>query len=329
VIPILVGGATMPPAGLLPRSIRALARRHAVGLRPERFRADCQALVTALRAQLLGAEAERAAAEANSGGHGAQQTVAIATSGQRAAAEQAYLAEGRIKVDAMIVHGAPGGWFKPGAGKVEWFKDAEIGPELVVVPAERPFAIGRFALTFKEWDAAQARPEWQANAGIDPRKANDFSWGRGRRPAIDVSWYDARAYCLWLSKVTSKSYRLPSEAEWELCCRAGTTTEFWWGDQISTEQANYNGNHPLPSGKKGKYRKHTVAVDSFEPNPWGLYQVHGNVWEWCEDQAGPSSRVLRGSSWDDYAYYLRSAFRADVAPDGRVNTIGFRVARTL
>jgi formylglycine-generating enzyme required for sulfatase activity len=321
-IPVLVGGANPPRAEQLPKSIRPLARRHAVGLRPDRFKADCQALVTALRAQLLAAETERPA-RSDTG------IAAAAQAAAPAAAEQGDQAEGRIKVDARVIHGAPGGLFKPGAGKVEWFKDIDIGPEMVVVPAERPFAIGRFALTFDEWDAAQAHPEWRMCAGIAPRTANDHSWGRGRQPAIDVSWDDAKAYCLWLSKVTSKSYRLPSEAEWELCSRAGTTTGFWWGDEITTDQANYNGNHPLDGGQKGEYRERTVAVDSFVPNPWGLYQVHGNVWEWCEDQYDASSRVLRGGSWNGYADYLRSAGR-DVSPPGaRYISVGFRVARTL
>ena len=143
----------------------------------------------------------------------------------------------------------------PGGGKS--FQDRFLsghaliaGPEMVVVPAEPPFAIGRFALTFDDWDAAQDHPEWETLAGIAPRKADDQSWGRGRRPVIDVSWDDARAYCRWLSKVTSKSYRLPSEAEWELCCRAGTTTAFWWGDEITTDQANFDGHYPL-RGREG------------------------------------------------------------------------------
>jgi Sulfatase-modifying factor enzyme 1/TIR domain len=202
-------------------------------------------------------------------------------------------------------------------------------PEMVVIPAEPPFAIGRFALTFDEWDAAQAHPQWQMHAAIAPRKANDQSWGRGKQPAIDVSWEDAKAYCRWLSKVSSKSYRLPSESEWELCCRAGTSTGFWLGDQTSTDQANYNGNYPLDGGQKGEYRQRTMPVDSFEPNPWGLYQVHGNVWEWCEDQYDKSSRVLRGGSWNSNAGSLRSANRDAVHPDGRSNNVGFRVARTL
>ncbi len=233
--------------------------------------------------------------------------------------------------------------FRPGSGKA--FKDLDVGPEMVVVPAgsfamgetgaqhqvaiDAPFAIGRFAMTFAEWDAAQAHPDWQKHAGIASRKANDHSWGRGMQPVIDVSWEDAKAYCAWLSKVTSRTYRLPTDAEWEYCCRAGTTTTFWWGDEISTAQANYNGDHTYGSGKKGEYRKRTVPVDSFKANPWGLYQVHGNVWEWCEDNYDASSRVLRGGSWSNVPQLLRSAFRNNVRPDNRYYGFGFRLARTL
>ena len=210
---------------------------------------------------------------------------------EKAAAEQVaakYGAEGRIKVDAAIFsprdsEAAQAGWLKPGAGRDEWFKDLDIGPEMVVVPGNPAFAIGRFAVTFSEWDAAQAHPEWEKYAKIAPRKPNDYGWGRGKQPAIDVSWNDAKAYCAWASAVTGKTYRLPSEAEWEQACRAGTKTEYWWGNEISTAQANYNGNYTFGNGKKGEYRKRTMPVDSFDANPWGLYQVHGNVWEWCED----------------------------------------------
>ena len=157
---------------------------------------------------------------------------------ERAAREQAeaerrispWRAEGRIGVDAKIFHGdseaAKGGWLKLGGGKAEWFKDLDIGPEMVVVPGNPAFAIGRFAVTFAEWDAAQAHPEWTTHARIEPRNANDRGWGRGKQPVIDVSWNDAKAYCAWASAVTGKTYRLPSAAEWEQACRAGTTTEF-------------------------------------------------------------------------------------------------------
>jgi hypothetical protein len=131
---------------------------------------------------------------------------------ERAAIEQrtaAFRAEGRIKVDAELIHGdseaARDGWFKPGAGKTEWFKDLDAGPEMVVLPGNPAFAIGRFTVTFAEWDAAQAHPEWQKHSGIAPRKQDDRGWGRGNQPAGYVSWNDAKAYCAWLSAVTAKT----------------------------------------------------------------------------------------------------------------------------
>ena len=245
---------------------------------------------------------------------------------EKAAAEQQaakYGSEGRIKVDGAIFSprdsvAAQAGWLKPGAGRSEWFKDVDIGPEMVVVPGSPAFAIGRFAVTFAEWDAAQAHPEWRKYSKIEPRKANDHSWGRGNQPVIDVSWNDAKAYCAWASAVTGKTYRLPSEAEWEQACRAGSKTEYWWGDQISPDQANY-----------GMSKERTVPVDTFEANPWGLYQVHGNVWEWCEDAYDASSRVVRGGSWYSGRGNLRSSIRSRFGPVGRNDDFGFRVARVL
>ncbi len=138
-------------------------------------------------------------------------------------------------------------------------------------------------------------------------------------PIVGISWDDARAYVAWLSKASGASYRLPSEAEWEYACRAGSVTPFWWGSSISPHQANYDGNYTYEGGgSRGEYRKRTVPAKHFDANPWGLYQVHGNVWEWCEDlwhdsyadkpgslkasgaawttgDGGP--RVLRGGSW--------------------------------
>src|SRR5207302_6940801 len=105
----------------------------------------------------------------------------------------------------------------------------------------------------------------------------------GRQPVINMSWDDAKAYLAWLSRKTGKSYRLLSETEREYVTRAGRSTPFWWGPSISTSQANYNGNYTYGGGSKGEYREKTVPVASFQPNPWGLYQVHGNVWEWTED----------------------------------------------
>jgi formylglycine-generating enzyme len=165
-------------------------------------------------------------------------------------------------------------------------------------------------------------------------------------PVIHVSWNDAVAYGEWMSKKSGKTYRLPTEAEREYACRAGTTTPFNTGNNLTTDQANYDGNYPYNGNPKGVYRLNTVPVNSFSPNVWGLYTMHGNVAEWCSDwfggryydeckesgtvsnPAGPatgSGRVLRGGSWLNYAGDCRSAFRNFYTPDYRRDGIGFRL----
>jgi formylglycine-generating enzyme required for sulfatase activity len=161
-----------------------------------------------------------------------------------------------------------------------------------------------------------------------------------------VSWDDAKAYIAWLSKTTGKTYRLLSEAEREYVTRAGATTPFWFGSSISPAQANYDGGSTYAGGEKGEYRGHTLPVEMFIPNPFGLYQVHGNVSDWVEDcwnasyQGAPADgsartsqncarHVLRGGSWYDAPDVLRAAHRAGFYPGYRSGTIGFRVARSL
>jgi formylglycine-generating enzyme required for sulfatase activity len=195
-----------------------------------------------------------------------------------------------------------------------------------------PFAVGRFAVTFDEWDACVA------DRGCNGYRPYDREWGRAKRPVINVSWEDTKTYTTWLSRKTGKNYRLLTEAEREYVTRAGTTTPFWWGSSLTPKQANY-GKNTYPGGS-------TVPVDSFEPNPWGLYQVHGNVWEWTEDCWNDSNsgnpgdgrarttsdckqRVLRGGSFDSFPRNLRSAERYHGAADYGVHYAGFRVARTL
>jgi formylglycine-generating enzyme required for sulfatase activity len=209
----------------------------------------------------------------------------------------------------------------------------------------RIVALGRYPVTFAQWDAAHA-------AGADLPEPDDQGWGRGRRPVINVSWDDAKAYIAWLNDRLNltgalDAYRLPSEAEWEYACRAGSTTPFHFGETISTAQANYDGNFTYGEGAKGRFRERTTPVDAFEPNPWGLFDMHGNVWEWCEDSwhddyAGApadgsawrdkddaSSRVLRGGSWGNFPQFLRSACRSGDSPAVRDDVSGFRLARTL
>ncbi|WP_316158316.1 MULTISPECIES: SUMF1/EgtB/PvdO family nonheme iron enzyme [unclassified Bradyrhizobium] len=246
------------------------------------------------------------------------------------------------------------------------FKECDTCPEMVVVPAgsllmgapigelsrmenegplhkvtfAKPFAVGRFSVTLDEYDRCAA------DGACEGYKPSDRGWGRGRRPAINVSWHDARAYIEWLSKKTSRKYRFLSEAEREYVTRAGTLTPFWVGQTISSKQANFDNTTSYAGGPRGEYPRKTLPVDSFAPNPWGLYQVHGNVWEWVEDcasnnyQSTPtdgsawtdsdcSHRAVRGGSWYCSAGQLRSAHRSFVPVDRRDTDVGFRVARTL
>jgi formylglycine-generating enzyme required for sulfatase activity len=161
------------------------------------------------------------------------------------------------------------------------------------------FAVGQYPVTFDEYDHFCAATKRQ--------KPKDEGWGRGRRPVINVSWEDAQAYVGWLSKETRSLYRLPTEAEWEFACRAGTTTPFSCGDQISVDDANYS------SCKIAQ----TCDIGSYPANAWGLHDMHGNVWEWCWDAkrdygmghvvnpVGSTDalayRVTRGGSWSDVA----------------------------
>jgi formylglycine-generating enzyme required for sulfatase activity len=163
-----------------------------------------------------------------------------------------------------------------------------------------------------------------------------------------VSWGDAKAYTAWVSHKTGKTYNLLSESEREYVTRAGTTTPFWWGSSITPKQANYNSSYLYQGGgSKGAYAAQTVPVDSFAPNPWGLYQVHGNVWEWTDDCWNDNNRgsldtraartrnsdcdrhVVRGGSWYDSPVFLRSASRGNYPTDNRSDSFGFRVARIL
>ena len=237
----------------------------------------------------------------------------------------------------MVV--VPAGSFAMGSPASEQERTSEEGPQHpLTVP--RQLGVGRFAVTFDEWDACVA------DGGCNGYQPSDEDWGRGRRPVINVSWGDAKAYVAWLSKKSGKTYRLLSEAEREYVTRAGTTTPFWWGSSISTSQANYDGTKTYGSGVTGEFRHETLPVDKFQPNPWGLYQVHGNVWEWVEDcyhesYAGApsdasawtfedcSSRVMRGGSWVDNPAGLRAASRGGVTPGGRSGDLSFRVGRTL
>ena len=238
----------------------------------------------------------------------------------------------------------PPGTFLMGSPIDEEDRKNNEGPQHEV-RIEQPFAIGKHTVTFAEWDAAVA-------AGAKLEKPGDQGWGRSDRPVINVSWEDVQAYLDWLNEKAGlagklEAWRLPSEAEWEYTCRAGTTTPFSFGETISTEQANYNGNHIYGVGKKGRYLRKSAPVGDYPPNAFGLHQMHGNVWEWCADpwhdtydsaptdgsvwkEGGDASRrVLRGGSWDSIPNWLRSALRNWFNTSSRNVSIGFRLARTL
>jgi hypothetical protein len=151
-------------------------------------------------------------------------------------------------------------------------------------------------------------------------------------------------FCRRLAAREGKPYRLPTEAEWEYACRSGTTTPFWFGETISSNQVNYDGNYPYDKGEKGQFRQETTPVGTFPANAWGLYDMHGNIWEWCQDWYAPyaqsnsrdpqggrngEERVLRGGSWRVMAGNCRSAFRNRNAPDDADKHFGFRVCVCL
>ncbi|KQQ89352.1 serine/threonine protein kinase [Massilia sp. Leaf139] len=213
------------------------------------------------------------------------------------------------------------------------------------VGIERPFAIGRYPVTVGQWRAFAEASGWQPGGEVN-WAAPGFPQ-TDLHPVVGVSWHDAQAYLAWLGERTGQRYRLPSEAEWEYACRAGTHTAFSFGDAIDTTRANYDGNFTWNGGPRGEYRRGTTPVDAFAPNPWGLHDMHGNVWEWVQDvmhdsyQGAPvdgsawesggerARRILRGGSWLYNPRYLRSALRNGFSAVMSNDIVGFRVVREL
>ncbi len=221
----------------------------------------------------------------------------------------------------------PEGCFQMGSPDSEAKRDSDEGQVHEV--CVDGFWMGKYEVTQAQWEKVM---------GSNPSLFKGDS-----RPVERVSWNGAQDFLKGLNgKVGKEMYRLPTEAEWEYAARAGTTTPFSFGNTISTDVANYRGNSTYGSGVKGIYREHTTEVGSFPPNGWGLYDMHGNVVEWCQDwfdetyyakspsknPQGPLSgvsRVLRGGSWTSDPSYCRSANRSGGYPKGRYNYYGFRV----
>ncbi len=229
-----------------------------------------------------------------------------------------------IVIDMISI---PGGSFMMGS-RAEEGSDFERPQHQVTI---QPFFMGKFQVT---------QAQWQTVMGNNPTRFQDSPLN----PVEQVSWEDAKKFCASLSEKTKREYRLPTEAEWEYACRAGTETPFHFGQNISTELANYKGEYIYAEGGKRIYRKQTTPVGYFKvANNFGLYDMHGNVWEWCEDNwhqnyrnapkdgsawllGSSSKKVIRGGSWNFNFNACRSANRSFDNRENRLNDIGFRVA---
>jgi formylglycine-generating enzyme required for sulfatase activity len=257
------------------------------------------------------------------------------------------------ELDADNMVRIPGGSFTMGststetsrAGVPDQFAASERPPHAVVI---RSFALAKYDVTFDDWDACVN------DGGCDGYRPDDHGWGRGKRPVINVSWADAQSYITWFSAKRGHSFRLPTEAEWEYAARAGTTTAYYWGDAIGDNNANCGHCGSAWDGKK------TAPVGSFAANPWGLYDMSGNVWQWTFDcwhdnysgapndgsswtttygisSLGMTSAipgctaqsVIRGGAWNGDPRYLRSATRHWGKAGERHFNLSFRLALTL
>lgn len=231
----------------------------------------------------------------------------------------------------------PGGKFMMGAPKSEQGSYDNERPQHEVTIS--PFYIGKFTVTQAQWRAVAALPKIEIEL-----KPNPSHFKGDNRPVEQVNLHEAREFCARLANHTGRLYRLPSEAEWEYACRAGTTTPFAFGETITNKVVNYYSENPYGNGPKEKSRGETIEVGSLGvANDFGLFDMHGNVWEWCEDhwhnsyEGAPidgsawlsgkdsSRRVVRGGSWNDFGYNCRSAGRLDVDPGYRNYSLGFRV----
>ncbi len=229
----------------------------------------------------------------------------------------------------------PGGSFLMGSPEDKLERGINESPQHeVTVP---PFLMGRYPVTQAQWRAVASLPSVERELNPDPS-----SFKGNTHPVENVTWFDAMEFCARLSAHTHRTYTLPSEAQWEYACRAGTTTPFHFGETLTTDLANYGGRYTFASGLKGVFRQETTEVGSFPPNGFGLYDMHGNVWEWCLDHFHDSyngapadgsawvteenkPRILRGGSWLSFPRYCRCACRNFFNPAYRDGSNGFRV----
>jgi formylglycine-generating enzyme required for sulfatase activity len=280
----------------------------------------------------------------------AEHTVAERIELQRAAAEAAglpvvfqdALADGAPGPDMVIV---PAGMFAMGSPRSEFGHAAEEGPQCYVC-IRRAFAIGRYTVTAQEFERFRRDTGWVLR--------RDLIWSRGQHPVINIRYADAQAYARWLSAQTDHAYRLPSEAEWEHAARAGTSGPFCFGDSVSCREVHFNAAFPYEEARRRRRwiwprclpMAGTLPVGSLPPSPWGLHEVHGNVWEltaspWTashlntdrdgrvDPRAGGRYVVTKGGSWFDPAVLARSAARRPRLRDELDVNLGVRLVREL
>jgi formylglycine-generating enzyme required for sulfatase activity len=238
----------------------------------------------------------------------------------------------------------PPGRFWMGSAASEMGREESEGPQHLVqlqgfFLAQTPITQAQWRVV-AQWQPREGEPPWERSLAPEPSRFQGDQW-----PVEGVSWDDANEFCRRLSRRSGRTYALPSEAQWEYACRAGTTTPFHFGETISSELANYDATASYGEGPKGEYREQTTEVASFPANAWGLHDMHGNVWEWCADhwhdnhegapedgrawvdeKAGEDERrLLRGGSWFDLPGRCRSAYRGRWRRDGRDHSVGFRL----
>lgn len=227
----------------------------------------------------------------------------------------------------------PAGDFQMGSPEKELYRFDNEHRHLVVLDG---FEMLRTPVTFAQYDA------YCRSEGLD--LPSDEGWGRGDRPVINVTYWSAAEYCQWLSRRAGCTIRLPTEAEWEYACRAGSSTPFWTGPRVNPDQANFDACYSYNDSPKGEARGRTTPVDQFPANPWGLHDMHGNVWEWCasvfdEGYSGlerldasrnrddSRERALRGGSWANVPGGIRAAIRNKLNPNLHFFKVGFRIVR--
>ena len=227
-----------------------------------------------------------------------------------------------VKLEMVLI---PAGTFMMGSPNSG--KDPKHFETYHQVTISKPFYLGKYTVTQAQW--------------LKVTEKNPSLFQGGQLPVEGISWDDAMGFCVRLKEKFGESFRLPTEAEWEYACRAGTTTPYHFGDKLNGTQANCDGGFPYGTTKKGPYLEKTSPVGIYRSNAWGLFDMHGNVWEWCEDwydsypfdpvtdPRGPekgSFRVSRGGCWSSIGWFCRSALRSWNPPDRRSNCLGFRLA---